>query len=46
MPKPYPAEFRTRAVVLVRAGKPAAAVAGDLGISGSPPQRRAGQDAL
>ncbi len=33
MPKPYPAEFRTRAVALVRAGKPVSAVAGDLGIS-------------
>ena len=33
MPKPYPAEFRHRAVALVRAGKPIPAVAVSLGIS-------------
>lgn len=33
MSKPYPAEFRARAVALVRAGKPASIVANDLGIS-------------
>lgn len=33
MPKPYPAEFRQRAVALVRAGKPVTAVALSLSIS-------------
>ncbi len=33
MPKPYPAEFRARAVALVRAGRRVADVAYDLGIS-------------
>lgn len=33
MPKPYPAEFRRRAVALVRAGKPVTVVAPSLGIS-------------
>lgn len=35
MPKPYPAEFRHRAVALVRAGKPGTVVAPSLGISES-----------
>lgn len=35
MPKPYPPEFRARAVALVRAGKSASTVAGDLAISAS-----------
>ncbi len=33
MPRPYPAEFRLRAVALVRAGKPISKVAVELGIS-------------
>lgn len=33
MPKHYPAEFRLRAVSLVRSGKPVKHVAQDLGIS-------------
>ena len=33
MPKPYPSEFRQRAVALVRAGKPVTVVAPSLGIS-------------
>lgn len=33
MPRPYPAEFRLRAVALVRAGKPISRVAVELGIS-------------
>ncbi len=33
MPKPYPAEFRSRAVALVRAGRRVADVAYDLGVS-------------
>ena len=33
MPKQYPAEFRHRAIALVRAGKPVKHVAQDLGIS-------------
>ena len=33
MPRPYPAEFRLRAVALVRAGKPISQVASELGIS-------------
>lgn len=33
MPRPYPAEFRFRAVALVRAGKPITTVATELGIS-------------
>lgn len=32
MPRPYPAEFRARAIALVRAGKPAKDVAFELGI--------------
>ncbi len=32
MPRPYPAEFRARAVALVRAGKPAKQTAVELGI--------------
>ena len=35
MPKPYPAEFRARAVALVRAGRPVIEVAADLGLSPS-----------
>jgi transposase len=33
MPKPYPAEFRIRAVALVRAGRTITAAASSLGIS-------------
>lgn len=33
MPKAYPAEFRARAVALVRAGRPISRVATELGIS-------------
>jgi len=33
MPRPYPAEFRARAVALVRAGRPVSRVAFELGIS-------------
>lgn len=33
MPRPYPPEFRFRAVALVRAGKPITAAANELGIS-------------
>jgi transposase-like protein len=33
MPRPYPSEFRARAVALVRAGKPVTQVAVELGIS-------------
>lgn len=33
MPRPYPPEFRERAVALVRAGKPISRVAAELGIS-------------
>ena len=33
MPRPFPAEFRLRAVALVRAGKPIATVAVQLGVS-------------
>lgn len=32
MPRPYPAEFRARAIALVRAGKPQKQTADDLGI--------------
>lgn len=32
MPRPYPAEFRARAIALVRAGKPQKQTARDLGI--------------
>lgn len=32
MPRPYPAEFRARAIALVRAGKPQKQAADDLGI--------------
>jgi transposase len=35
MPRPYPAEFRSRAVALVRAGKPVTTTAAELGISQS-----------
>lgn len=33
MPRPFPSEFRVRAIALVRAGKPISQVAADLGIS-------------
>jgi transposase len=33
VPKPYPSEFRARAVALVRAGRPISQVAAELGIS-------------
>jgi transposase len=33
MPKSYPPEFRRRVIELMRAGSPASAIAGDLGIS-------------
>jgi transposase len=33
MPKPFPAEFRLRAVALVRAGKPITTAATELGVS-------------
>jgi len=33
MPRPFPSEFRVRAVALVRAGKPVSRVAAELGIS-------------
>jgi transposase len=33
MPRPFPAEFRARAVALVRAGKPITTAAVELGIS-------------
>jgi transposase-like protein len=33
VPKPYPSEFRARAVALVRAGRPISRVAVELGIS-------------
>jgi transposase-like protein len=33
MPRPFPAEFRVRAVALVRAGKPVSRAAAELGIS-------------
>lgn len=32
MPRPFPAEFRARAIALVRAGKPISRVAAELGI--------------
>ena len=35
MPRPFPAEFRARAIALVRAGKPISRVAAELGISQS-----------
>lgn len=46
MPKPYPPEFRARAVALVRAGRPASAVAGDLSISASCLQNWLRQDRI
>jgi transposase len=33
MPRPFPAEFRLRAVALVRAGKPVTTTATELGVS-------------
>ena len=35
MPRPFPAEFRARAIALVRAGKPISRAAAELGISQS-----------
>lgn len=35
MPRPFPVEFRARAVALVRAGKPITTTASELGISQS-----------
>lgn len=46
MPKPYPAEFRQRAVALVRAGKPVTAVVQGLGISDSCLRNRVRQDRI
>lgn len=46
MPKPYPPEFRARAVALVQAGKPASTVAGDLAISASCLQNWLRQDRI
>jgi transposase len=46
MPKPYPAEFRARAVALVRAGKPVREVAHDLEISESGLHRWVQQDRI
>lgn len=38
MPRPYPAEFRARAITLVRTGKPPEVTADDLGTT---PRQRA-----
>lgn len=46
MLKPYPAEFRARAIALVRAGEPATVVAGDLGISATRTQTWLRQDRI
>lgn len=46
MPKPYPAEFRARAVALVRAGKSVREVARDLDISQSGLHRWVHQDRI
>jgi transposase len=46
MPKPYPAEFRARAVALVKAGKPVTQVAGDLGMSAGGLQNWLRQDRI
>ena len=35
MPRPFPVEFRRRAVALVRAGKPITTAAVELGVSGA-----------
>lgn len=46
MPRPYPAEFRFRAVALVRAGKPISKVAAELGISAGGLHRWVRQDSI
>jgi len=46
MPKPYPAEFRARAMALVRAGKSVREVAPDLEISQSGLHRWVTQDRI
>lgn len=46
MLKPYPAEFRARAIALVRAGKPATVVAADLGLSATCLQNWLRQDRI
>jgi transposase len=46
MPKPYPTEFRARAVTLVKAGKPVTQVARDLGISAGGLQNWIRQDRI
>lgn len=46
MPKPYPVEFRARAVALVRAGKSVTQVAQDLGISAGGLQNWVRQDRI
>lgn len=46
MPKPYPAEFRVRAVALVRSGRRVADIAYDLGISAGGLSNWARQDRI
>ena len=46
MPRQYPAEFRLRAVALVRAGKPVKHVAQDLGMSAGGLQAWVRQDRI
>ncbi len=46
MPRQYPAEFRHRAIALVRAGKPVKHVAQDLGISAGGLQQWVRQDRI
>ena len=46
MPRPFPAEFRLRAVALVRAGKPITTAAVQLGVSAAAPHSRVRQDQI
>lgn len=46
MPRPFPAEFRRRAVALVRAGKPVTTAAVELGVSPAAIHNWAKQDQI
>jgi transposase len=46
MPRPFPAEFRLRAVALVRAGKPITTAAVQLGVSAAALHKWVRQDQI
>ncbi|GAA1000276.1 hypothetical protein GCM10009563_27450 [Subtercola frigoramans] len=46
MPRPFPVEFRMRAVALVRAGKPVTTAANELGVSAAAIHKWVSQDQI